>query len=53
MGKWRLVTDLSHPAGCSVSDVINPDLCSLTYMMARTGKDIASSFEVVRPEGVI
>ena len=30
-GKWRLITDLSHPAGCSINDAIDPDLCSLTY----------------------
>ena len=30
-GKWRLITDLSHPAGYSVNDAIDPDLCSMTY----------------------
>lgn len=30
-GKWRLITDLSHPAGHSVNDGIHPDLCSLRY----------------------
>ena len=30
-GRWRLITDLSHLAGCSVNDAIDPDLCSLTY----------------------
>ena len=30
-GKWRLITDLSHPPGASVNDGIEPELCSLTY----------------------
>ena len=30
-GKWRLITDLSHPAGCSINDANDPDLRSLTY----------------------
>lgn len=30
-GKWRLITDLSHPPGHSVNDGIDPDLCSLSY----------------------
>ena len=28
-GKWRLITDLSHPCGASVNDGIDPQLCSL------------------------
>ena len=28
-GKWRLIVDLSHPAGRSVNDGITPELCSL------------------------
>ena len=31
-GKWRLITDLSHPHGCSVKDGIDPQLCSLSYV---------------------
>ena len=31
-GKWRLITDLSHPPGASVNDGIDPDLCSLSYV---------------------
>ena len=31
-GKWRLITDLSHPHGCSVNDGIDPQLCSLSYV---------------------
>ena len=30
-GKWRLIVDLSHPAGFSVNDGIEPDICSLSY----------------------
>ena len=30
-GKWRLITDLSHPQGTSVNDSIEPELCSLSY----------------------
>ena len=31
-GKWRLIVDLSSPAGSSVNDGINPSWCSLTYI---------------------
>ena len=30
-GKWRLIVDLSHPAGSSVNDGIDPELCTLRY----------------------
>ena len=30
-GQWRLIVDLSAPAGASVNDAIHPDLCSLRY----------------------
>ena len=30
-GKWRLITDLSHPEERSVNDGIQPQLCSLSY----------------------
>ena len=30
-GKWRLIVDLSHPAGHSVNDGIEPEICSLSY----------------------
>ena len=30
-GKWRLITDLSHPPSQSVNDGVDPALCSLTY----------------------
>ena len=29
--KWRMIVDLSHPAGGSVNDGISPHLCSLQY----------------------
>ena len=31
-GKWRLITDLSHPQGHSINDGIPPHLCSLSYV---------------------
>ena len=31
-GKWRLITDLSSPKGCSVNDAIDPSMCSLSYV---------------------
>ena len=31
-GKWRLITDLSFPKGRSVNDLIDPRLCSLSYI---------------------
>ena len=31
-GKWRVITDLSFPEGCSVNDTIDPKLCSLQYI---------------------
>ena len=30
-GKWRLITDLSHPPGQTANDGIDPIICSLTY----------------------
>jgi hypothetical protein len=30
-GKFRLIVDLSSPAGCSVNDGISEELCSLKY----------------------
>ena len=30
-GKWRLITDLSHPPGLSINDGIEPRLCSVHY----------------------
>ena len=30
--KWRLITDLLHPAGSSINDGIPPALCSLSYV---------------------
>ena len=34
--KWRLIVDLSHPAGYSINDGIPKDLCSLTYITVDT-----------------
>ena len=31
-GKWRLIVDLSDPAGFSINDGIDRDLCSLKYV---------------------
>ena len=30
-GKWRIITDLSHPPRFSVNDAIDPELCSMAY----------------------
>lgn len=30
-GKWRLIVDLSSPAGMSVNDAISPDICHMRY----------------------
>ena len=35
-GKWRLITDLSHPPGHSVNDGIDSSLCSLSYVTVDT-----------------
>ena len=35
-GKWRVITDLSHPKGNSVNDGIDPLLCSLSYISIDT-----------------
>ena len=31
--KWRLIVDLSFPAGASVNDGISPDLSSVSYAL--------------------
>ena len=31
-GKWRLITDLSFPEGSSVNDMIDPAICTLSYI---------------------
>ncbi len=61
-GKWRLIVDLSSPAGASVNDGIDPGLCSLSYVkvddivevVLQTGKgsllaklDIQSAYRIV------
>ena len=35
-GKFRLITDLSHPQGFSVNDGIDPATCSLSYVTVDT-----------------
>lgn len=37
-GKWRSITDLSAPEGCSINEAILPELCTLSYI---TVKDVA------------
>ena len=32
-GKYRLIVDMSYPDGRSNNDAIDPDLCSLTYLI--------------------
>lgn len=43
-GKWRLITDLSHPPGRSVNDGIDPALCSLTYSSVDQVAEVAASY---------
>ena len=43
-GKWRLITDLSHPPGGSVNDGIDPALCSLTYSSVEQVAEVAASY---------
>ena len=43
-GKWRLVTDLSHPPGRSVNDGIDPDLCSLAYISVDQVASVAAAY---------
>ena len=31
-GRWRMITDLSHPPGASVNDGIDPNVCTLSYV---------------------
>ena len=42
-GKWRLITDLSHPSGKSVNDGIDQSLCSLSYTTVDEIAKVASS----------
>ena len=42
-GKWRLITDLSHPPGGSVNDGVNPQHCSLSYVTVDTVASIVAS----------
>ena len=47
--KWRLIVDLSHPAGASVNDGIERELCSLRY----TSVDEAVQQVVKRGNGTL
>ena len=42
-GKWRLITELSHPPGGSVNDGVNPQHCSLSYVTVDTVASIVAS----------
>ena len=44
-GKWRLITDLSHPPGLhiSVNDGINKEMCSLSYVTVDTVATVVAS----------
>ena len=43
-GKWRLITDLSHPPGESVNDGIDPELCSLSYISVEQVANVVARF---------
>jgi hypothetical protein len=43
-GKWRLITDLSHPPGQSVNSGIDPELCSLSYISVDRVAMVAASY---------
>ena len=42
-GKWRVITDLSHPEGHSINDAIDPHLCSLSYITVDQVAEVALS----------
>ena len=44
LGKWRLITDLSHPPGGSVNDGVNPQYCSLSYVTVDTVASVVAPF---------
>ena len=43
-GKWCLITDLSYPAGQSVNDGIDPDLCRLRYTTVDHVAEVVASY---------
>ena len=43
-GRWRLITDLSHPPDVSVNDGIDPELCSLSYISVDHVARVAASY---------
>jgi len=45
-GKWRLITNLSPPAGLSMNDGINPTICLLTYITVDQVAAVATSLGV-------
>ena len=49
-GKWRLITDLTFPSGVSVNDGIDPELCSLSYIMV---DDIAAMASKLGPSALL
>ena len=45
-GEWRLIVDMSHPAGRSVNDGISEDLASLTYVSVDNIMEVVSALGV-------
>ena len=43
-GKWRLITDLSHPPGYSVNDGIEAELCTLKYSTVEQVATVAAAY---------
>lgn len=43
-GRWRLITNLSHPPGRSVNDGIDPVHCSLSYTSVERVAEVAASY---------
>ena len=44
-GKWRLITDLSHPPGSSVNDGVDPEISSLTYISVDHVAETVASYQ--------
>ena len=43
-GKWRPITDLSHPPGRSVNDGITSEVCSLSYTTVEQVSGVAAGY---------
>ena len=43
-GKWRLITDLSHPPGRSINDAITSEVCSLSYTTVEQVEGVAAGY---------